>query len=132
MQRHDFCQQLQLPVQQPLLFGLAPMFPFVAEFGQVLVLLERQRMNPGEVRPALQIDNVALCKALGGPRGRIDRQAPLLVQLQIAAVGTNHMVRVNHEKVVEQVHHVGFGQPVGRQPGDPQVIVLRAAARCTP
>ena len=84
VQRNDLGQQLHLLVEQPLLFVLGPVLALVAELGQLVVLLERHRVNPGQVRPALQVENVPLREALGGPGGRIDRQAALLIQLEVA------------------------------------------------
>ena len=77
-------KQLHLLVQQPLLLLLRPAAALVAELGQLGVLLEGQRMDPHQVRPALQVDDVLLVEPLAGPFGRIDRQAALLIQLVVA------------------------------------------------
>ena len=54
-------------------------------------------------------------------------QPAFLVQLVVARIGPDHLVRMDHEEVVQQVVHVLFAQPVGRQTRDPQVRVLVAA-----
>ena len=68
-------EQLHLLVQQPLLLLLRPAAALVAELGQLGVLLERQRMDPHQVRPALQVDDVFLVEPLAGLFGRIDPTA---------------------------------------------------------
>ena len=84
MQRHDLPEQFHLLVQQPLLLLLGPAAALVAELGQLGVLLERQRVDPHQVRPALQVDEVFLVEPLAGLLGRIDPQAALLIQLVVA------------------------------------------------
>ena len=114
VQRNHLPEQLHLLLEQPLLFVFGPVAALVAKLGQFFVQLERQRMDPSQVRPALQIEDVALRESLGGPGGRIDRQAALLIQLVVAREGPDHLVRMDHEEVVEQIVHV-VGRP-GRRP----------------
>ena len=127
VQRHDLPQQLHLLVQQPLLFLLRPAAALVAELGQLGVVLEGQRVDPHQVRPALQVDDVLLVESLAGLLGRVDAQAALLVQLVVAREGPDHLVRMDHEEIVQQVVGVVFAQAVGRQVRDPLVRVLVAA-----
>ena len=127
VQRHHLPEQLHLLVQQPLLLLLGPVAALVAELGQLGVVLEGQRVDPHQVRPALQVDEVLLAEPLAGPLGRIDPQAALLVQLVVARIGPDHLVRMDHEEVVQQIVQVVFAQAVGRQPRHPQVRVLVAA-----
>ena len=124
VQRHDLAEQLHLPVQQPLLFLLRPAAALAAELVQFGVLLEGQRMDPHQVRPTLQIDDVLLVKSLPRFLGRVDRQPPLFVQLEIAREGANHLVRMDHEEIVQQVVQVVFAEAVGRQPRDAEMRVL--------
>ncbi len=56
----------------------------LAELGQLGVGLEGQRVEPGQVRPALQIEQVLLAEPSAGPARWIDAEAPLLVQLVVA------------------------------------------------
>jgi hypothetical protein len=74
----------------------------------------------------LQVEDVALGEAFGRARGRVDRQAPLLVQVEVAGIGPDHLVRVDHEEIVQEERHVLFHEAVGRQPRNAQMTVLRA------
>ena len=47
-----------------------------------------------------------LLNRLRRPLGRIDRQAALQIQLVVARIGADHLVRMDHEEVVEQIVHV--------------------------
>ena len=53
VQRDHLGQQLHLLVQQPLLLLLGPVLALVAKLGQLRVVLEGQRVDPDQVRPAL-------------------------------------------------------------------------------
>ncbi len=94
VQRNDLRQQLHLLVEQPLLLLLGPVLPLLAKLGQLGNDFERERMDPHQVGPALQVENVVLREALAGPRGGVDAQAALLIQLVIARVRPDHLVRV--------------------------------------
>ncbi len=124
VQRHDFAQELHLLCQQPLLFALRPVATFVAELRQLRVALESQRMHPGEVRPADQVDQVPLVESLRRSRCGIDGQPALLVQLEVSAVGADVVVRVDHEEIVEQKVQVLLAQAIGRKLRDAQVRIF--------
>ena len=73
VQRNHLPQQLHLLVRAASCFSFSlQLLALWRELRQVLVELESQRMNPSQVRPALQVENVAVGKSLGG-RGRPNR-----------------------------------------------------------
>ena len=104
----------------------APATSLFAELGQLAVFFEHQRMEPRQVAPALQIDDVLLAEPLARPLNWIDLPATLLEQLVVAPVRPDHLVRMDHEEVVQEVVRVVFRQAVGRQAGNAQVGVLVA------
>ena len=62
MERNHLSKDVQLFGQEPVFFVLRESAALVAQAAQVRVALEYQRMDPGQVKPDLQIAKVALLK----------------------------------------------------------------------
>ena len=126
VQRNHAGHQLALLGQEPLLLVFGVVAALRLEFGQVALLLEEQGVNPREVRPDLEVAQVARAK----PRKRFARRrAPgraKQVELVVAGVRPDHRIRIGHEKVVEQVAGFGAIEPVGGPARAAQVRVGRA------
>ena len=69
---------------------------------EVLVLLESQRVDPGKVKPDLQVAEVPGMEAPQDLASGIAAEVPALQQLGISGVGPDHLLRVGHEEVVQQ------------------------------
>ena len=67
MERDHPGQQLALLVQQPLLLVLGVVPALGLEFGQLGVLLEEQGVDPRQVRPDLEVAQVASAEPMQAP-----------------------------------------------------------------
>ena len=63
-------------VEQPVLVVFGEVPALVAQLAQAVVLLEGQRMDPGQVEPDLQIAQVALAEAAQGFAARCSGPRP--------------------------------------------------------
>ena len=113
VQRQDLPQDLQVLVEHALLFRLREVAALGEQFAQGRILLEGERVDPGEVEPDLQVPEVAFAEAAQGFAGGVAAGGAALVQLGVARERTDHVVRVRHEEVVEQVEAVLLAQAVG-------------------
>ena len=126
MEGDDLAEQVALLVEEPVLLGLGVAAGLGLELGELGVLLEEDRVHPREIRPDLEVAQVAFAEAAEGLLGGVDAQARALEEFEIARVGADHGVGVGHEEVVEQVERVLAPQAVGRHARDEQVLVGRA------
>ena len=103
VQRHDFAQDFQVLGQQDILVVFRVVAALVAQFPQGVVALEGQRVDPGQVEPHLQIAQVGRLEAAQRLRGGVAPGRAAVVQLGVTRERQDHMVRVGHEEMVEQV-----------------------------
>ena len=99
----------------------------VDEQAQVRVAFDDERMDPGEIEPDLQIAQIVLLEAPQGFAGRVLAGGPPQVKLLVAGEGGDHVMRIGHEEVVEQIEAIRLGQIVGRDSRDLQGPIGRPA-----
>src|SRR4051794_27623533 len=80
---------------------------------EIAVFLEDQGMNPGEIVQRLQISQIALLKTPQRFLGRVLAKSTALIQLPEARPRLNHVVRIGHEKMIEQKEGIRFAQIFG-------------------
>ena len=112
VERDNLPQEGPLLVQKPLLLIFGVTAPLGFEFGELGVLLKQNRVHPAQVRPDLEVTQIALAEPRQRLLARIDPQSALDVEFMIAWMGSDHGVGVGHEEVVDQVEGVLVCQAV--------------------
>ena len=70
-------------------------------------------MNPGQVKPNLQVAEVFVVVSAEGFLCRVSAQSAALKQLQIARERLDHLIEAAHEEVVEQEKRLFAAEAVG-------------------
>ncbi len=107
-----------LLVQEPVFFDFGIIPPLRLELGQLRVFLEKQGVEPGQIRPDLKVAEVALSEPGEGLFAGRNPQSAHLEELPVAGMRADHGVGERHEEVVEQVKGVVLRKAIGRHSRD--------------